>query len=507
MQCASIDPRLIDEHVQCRRSYGSAALSFASTTMSIKRFLFCICLTIVVGTNTPHLSSQTQLDVIADVVQFRGDGAQTRWEFQYSFADTSLRYVLSPTGFIGELLCTLEIVSALNDTTHDEWIAAATSMQSVPEHQKFFTGVRPLSLTPGKYTVRFTATDVHQRTSTITSNFVSTVMPFSYRLTMSDVMFVMPRKTGVDDRFNRNGEPAVPNPRHEVIGRDPSICIYVEIYNALRNNADTFAIEFQVLDNVREEQLTSYIRQAGVSDGLVIRDEIPAGALRSGVYTLRMRVLSNDLAVVHETREERFYILNPELPPEGRIMLTEDEEFQASEWPVISGERLAHELELSDVLASDAEKSIRVQCTDDRSRQRFLYRFWRLRDPDPTTHNNERLDEFRAMYKRAQTFYGNAIFRNGWKSDRGQALLRWGIPTQVEQFIATIDTKPYEIWFYQHIQGGVHFYFVDWQLSQNHRLVHSTMLGQVRQTNWFNLYAKAFSPNPTPPESLQPTQR
>ena len=121
--------------------------------------------------------------------------------------------------------------------------------------------------------------------------------------------------------------------------------------------------------------------------------------------------------------------------------------------------------------------------------------------------SNERLDEFREMYKRAQTFYSSAAFRNGWKTDRGQALLRFGQPTQVEQFIQSIDAKPYEIWFYQHIQGGVYFYFVDWQLQQNHRLVHSTMIGQVREPNWYNLYAKAFSPVPNPPENLMPTNR
>jgi len=80
--------------------------------------------------------------------------------------------------------------------------------------------------------------------------------------------------------------------------------------------------------------------------------------------------------------------------------------------------------------------------------------------------------------------------------------LRFGIPTQVEQFVQTIDTKPYEIWFYQGIQGGAHFYFVDWQLLQNHQLVHSTMIGEVRNTNWFNQYARAFSPNPNPESDL-----
>ena len=31
--------------------------------------------------------------------------------------------------------------------------------------------------------------------------------------------------------------------------------------------------------------------------------------------------------------------------------------------------------------------------------------------------------------------------------------------------------------------------------------------GQVREPNWYNLYAKAFSPVPNPPENLMPTSR
>lgn len=476
------------------------------TTMT-KVKMFCLSLVVALMWYTPHAAAQDQLDIVADVVQFRGEGARTKWEFHYSFADTAVRYVVTQNGFVGELLCSLEVVSELGDTTRDEWISSAASSSSVPVHQRFYAGVRPLMLSPGKYAVRFTATDVNDRSSTVTSQFTSTVRPFTYLPSISDVMFVMPMKLGADARFDRNGQPAVPNPRHEIIGRDPSICLYAEIYNALRAKLDTFALEFQVLDNVRDEQLITYLRMVGVSDGLVIREEIPAGALRSGVYTLKVRMMSRDLATVYDTREERFYILNPELPPEGRILLTEDEQFQASEWSVIKGERLALELELSDVLASSAEKAIRVQCSDERAQQRYLFLFWRNRDPDVSTMSNERLDDFRAMYKRAQTFYSSASFRNGWKTDRGLALLRYGQPTQVEQFIQSIDAKPYEIWFYQHIQGGVYFYFVDWQLQQNHRLVHSTMIGQVREPNWYNLYAKAFSPVPNPPENLMPTSR
>lgn len=455
-----------------------------------------------------NANAQRTIDLIADIVQFRGDGTRTRWEFQYSFADTAMRYVIAPQGFVGEIHCSLEIVSnATQDTTRDEWISAAESNESKPIHQKYYSGMRMLLLKPGTYNVRFTAVDVNDPSAQIKTAFLSTVRAFSFRPTLSDIMFVMPERDGTDPRFVRNGQVAIPNPRHEIIGQDPSIGIYTEIYNAQRAKLDTFTLEIQILNNVREEQLTLYLKKVGGDDGIVVREEIPAFLLRSGVYALRIRMLSLDLATTYESFEERFYILNPELPPEGRLFLTEDEQFMSSEWVVTTGDRLALELDLTNVLASSSEKTIRAECTEERAQQRFLFRFWSTRDTDPSTSANERLDNFRKMYTRAESFYGNPTFRNGWKTDRGMILLRYGIPNQIEQFIQSIDTKPYEIWFYQDIQGGSYFYFVDWQLQQNHRLVHTTMIGNVKEPNWYNLFAKAFSPDPSPVNNLRPNQR
>ncbi|MFN9956227.1 MAG: hypothetical protein ACK55I_24280, partial [bacterium] len=114
---------------------------------------------------------------------------------------------------------------------------------------------------------------------------------------------------------------------------------------------------------------------------------------------MRIRYLAKDKAKVLDSREERFFILNPAQPPEQQKLITEDEDFQASDWSVTTGDRLKLELELCEVLATKSEIEIKNQCTDERSQQRFLYRFWRSRDTDETTPSNERLDEFRKMYQ------------------------------------------------------------------------------------------------------------
>jgi GWxTD domain-containing protein len=378
----------------------------------------------------------------------------------------------------------------------DEWIAAASSSTSAPSHRQFYSGIRSLIVNPGTYWVQFVARDVNDSLK-FTRKALKTVIPVSgLRPALSDVMFVMPATA--TSKFQRNGVATEPNPRHEVIGRDPLLCLYLEVYNAKSSGLQDFHVGVSVLDNVKEEQFATFIPMKGQSDGLIIREEFSMLGIPTGVYTVRVQLLSKDHQTVLDSREERFFLLNPDAPAASGLMLTEDEQFQASEWAVTTGSQLDLELELSDLLASKTELDVRKGCTEERAKQRYLFRFWKIRDPDETTQANERLDAFRAHFKRAQTFYRNPAYPQGWKSDRGVILLKYGQPTQIERVDHARDAKPHEIWFYQEIQGGVYFYFVDVMLQQNYKLVHSTMIGQINQPNWFNLFARAYSPNPNP---------
>jgi GWxTD domain-containing protein len=441
-------------------------------------------------------SAQRSIDVTADVVQFRGSNGTVKWEFQYAFADTALRYVIAPSGFLGELYCRLELSRDTGLVHVDEWVASVPSPVATPSHRQYFSGVRAVNLTSGTYAVKFSARDVNDSLRRTTLSFKSVVPVQGLRPTLSDIMFVMPGKGS--EKFLRNGVSADPNPRHEVIGAEPTLGIYAEIYNASQAKLGDFDIGVSVIDNIRDEQFVTYVPMKALSDGLVMREEFPLLGISSGVYYVRLQLLTKDHQTVLETKEDRFFLLNPEEPPAGQKMLTEDEQFQISEWSILAGEQLKLEMELSDILATKAELDVRKSCTNERAQQRYLFRFWKVRDPESSTNANERLDQFRANFKRAQTFYKSPTYPDGWRTDRGVILLKFGVPTQIERFDHNTDAKPYEKWFYQDIQGGVEFYFVDMMMQQNYKLVHSTMLGQISQPNWFNLFARAYSPNPNP---------
>jgi len=82
-----------------------------------------------------------------------------------------------------------------------------------------------------------------------------------------------------------------------------------------------------------------------------------------------------------------------------------------------------------------------------KEKQDFFKRFWKSRDPNPNTKKNELMDEY---FKRIN--YANANFSslstNGWLTDRGRILIKFGQPDDIERHPFELESRPYEIWRY-----------------------------------------------------------
>ncbi|CUS95440.1 hypothetical protein JGI14_11203 [Candidatus Kryptonium thompsonii] len=59
-----------------------------------------------------------------------------------------------------------------------------------------------------------------------------------------------------------------------------------------------------------------------------------------------------------------------------------------------------------------------------------------------------------------------------------------GPPDEYERHPSEVDSKPYEIWYYHNIEGGVEFVFVDKSGFSDYILVHSTKRNEIRDDNW-----------------------
>ncbi len=88
----------------------------------------------------------------------------------------------------------------------------------------------------------------------------------------------------------------------------------------------------------------------------------------------------------------------------------------------------------------------------------FIEEFWKRRDPDPATEENEfKTEYFKRMDEASRIFISEGI--PGWLTDRGRIFILFGKPTDrlEESMSADIATRCREIWFY----GDFPVVFVD----------------------------------------------
>ena len=126
------------------------------------------------------------------------------------------------------------------------------------------------------------------------------------------------------------------------------------------------------------------------------------------------------------------------------------------------------------IITGDEKKAFNALKTDE-ERENFIENFWRRRDPDPDTEENEYREQYYERIAYANEHYASGI--PGWKTDRGRIYITFGKPDEIETHPTggTYDrpsyegggsttTYPFETWFYRHLDNvgeGIEVEFVD----------------------------------------------
>lgn len=264
---------------------------------------------------------------------------------------------------------------------------------------------------------------------------------------------------------------------------------YTELYNLDRCRCDSIGVHYRILDAAMNEAFDLRYRRPVLAPAQAEVLKVSLDGLPTGVYYLSLSLELRD-GVEMMLGRQQFYLINPELPPQQPIALSEEELFLQSPFSTMDEAQLNLEISSARFVASAKELDAYYQLTDLAAKRRFLFRFWLQRDPDPSTPVNERYEEFRKAREYAAKFYRTPRFPEGWNSDRGRVLLKYGFPTQIDRAYFNMDgAHPHEIWRYDNVQGGVIFVFVDQQGTENFVLVHSTALNEIRNENWYRQFA------------------
>ncbi len=126
-------------------------------------------------------------------------------------------------------------------------------------------------------------------------------------------------------------------------------------------------------------------------------------------------------------------------------------------------------------IITDQEKKAFLSLSNDEERDAFIEQFWRRRNPNPDSPENEYREEH---YRRIA--YANEHFaagKPGWMTDRGHIYIAFGPPDSIESHPAggsyerpmdegggETSTFPFETWHYRYLEGigdNIDIEFVD----------------------------------------------
>jgi GWxTD domain-containing protein len=100
-------------------------------------------------------------------------------------------------------------------------------------------------------------------------------------------------------------------------------------------------------------------------------------------------------------------------------------------------------------IISSKEKDIFLQLETDRERQIFIDAFWRIRDPNPTTPENEFKIEHYQRIAYANKMFGRDSPTIGWRTEMGRIYIILGEANSIEKYENETEVRPTIIWFYQ----------------------------------------------------------
>jgi GWxTD domain-containing protein len=99
-------------------------------------------------------------------------------------------------------------------------------------------------------------------------------------------------------------------------------------------------------------------------------------------------------------------------------------------------------------IVTPKEKEVFLQLETDRERDIFIDAFWKQRDPDPLTPENEFKIEHYKRLAYANQFLGKEGPGAGWRSDMGRLYIILGAPQQIERYENLTEIYPVTLWFY-----------------------------------------------------------
>jgi GWxTD domain-containing protein len=110
-------------------------------------------------------------------------------------------------------------------------------------------------------------------------------------------------------------------------------------------------------------------------------------------------------------------------------------------------------------IISNDEKKVFLELTTNPDRDRFIERFWEVRNPTPGSPENAFRAEHYRRIEYTNQYFGHYSHSEGWRTDMGRIYITLGEPQQRQKLLGLQKITPMEIWFYQNTNPALPPYF------------------------------------------------
>ncbi|MFZ4618947.1 MAG: GWxTD domain-containing protein [Bacteroidota bacterium] len=450
--------------------------------MALKTFLLLVTVGILFA------QQRNDFKVQYDIARFRGDEEHVYIEIYYGFDVSLLKFVSKSNELQSEVVASVTFKRSADDSivARQAWrIPFSVTDTTMLQNSRSYNDLFGFYLKPDVYRAYIVVKDVNNDAiKDSVSVLLDVKLVNSSAIAMSDVELassISQIERDTTNRFYKNTFEVKPNPSRMFGLQQPVLFYYLEAYNLKKNQSDYYYTKAIITNAVGKEVINHEKAKRRVNDSNVEVGMIKVNTLRTGVYTFNY-FITDSVDKKQYFTGKKFFVYNPSLPNDTTFTSAHNA-VDATEYATMGEQELDKEFEQSRYFASKSEIDQYKKYSTVEAKRKALFEFWKSRDEDLSTPENEQKTDYfkRVAYANQQYKTG---FREGWKTDRGRVYILYGAPDDVERHANELDKKPYEIWTYNSIQGGVVFIFGDRTGFSDYILLHSTHRSELHDENW-----------------------
>ncbi len=433
--------------------------------------------------------AQSDFEFEFDYAQFGYDTASNYVEFYYSFNEASLKVNAENSNAKIEGLLKIFIKDDIKGDTivFNQWKLKHDILDTSIINSQILVGTLGFIVPKGSFTCEITGSDMHNpdKFRLIKENIK--VVPYMHHsMSISDIQLASKMIQGSENTssiFYKNTYEVIPIPNVVFGISQPALFFYLEVYNLQSDSIKSEQVKMsQMIYNskgklVKEKfKYLSRTSNTRVEVGSHILSNYPTDS-----YTLVIALIDS-VGNTGVSSAKKFFVYNPDVQVTDTFEVSTTAVLSSS-FGSMSEEELDDLFDKSEYLATKTEIDKYEKLSNLEGKREYMFDFWKAKDENANLNKNEFYRNYMQRVQICNERY-TSMGKQGWKTDRGRVFLLYGEPTEIERYPNQLETRPYEIWQYTEIEGGVYFVFADLTGFSDYTILHSTKRGELRDDNW-----------------------